>query len=277
MVKKKEMIRQIIAHIFLCLASIVFILPFVWLVSTSLKPDEQIFAFPLIWIPDPFKWSNYPIALEYFPFLTCLKNTLYITIPSVIGTLISCSLVAYGFSRIKWVGRDILFFILLSTLMLPFQVTMIPLFVIFKQLAWINTFKPLYVPTFFGTVFFIFLLRQFFLTIPMELSDAAKIDGASEFFIYSRVLLPLSKPALGVVALFQFIWRWNDFLGPLIYLHDESKYPISLGLEFFQGEYEVEWSLLMAASTVTIVPIIILFFLTQRTFIQGISLTGIKE
>jgi len=275
--KKKKIIQQTIAHISLCLGSIVFILPFIWLVSTSLKPDEQLFAFPPIWIPNPIKWSNYPRALEYFPFFTCLKNTLYFTIPSVIGTLISCSLVAYGFSRIKWIGRDVFFFVLLSTLMLPFQVTMIPLFIMFKHLNWINTFKPLYVPRFFGEAFFIFLLRQFFMTIPMELSDAAKVDGASEFFIYSRIILPLSKPALAVVALFQFIWRWNDFLGPLIYLNDESKYPISLGLEFFQTQYDVEWSLLMAASTVTILPIIILFFFTQRTFIQGISLTGIKE
>lgn len=274
----KKIIKQIIAHAFLVLGSAIFILPFVWLVSTSLKPDSQLFAFPPIWIPNPIKWGNYPEALQYFPFFTCMKNTLYIAVPSVVGTVMSCSFVAYGFSRIEWPGREILFFVLLSTLMIPFQVIMIPLFVTFKNLGWLNTFKPIYVPRFFAVeAFFVFLLRQFFLTVPKELSDSAKIDGASEFLVYWRIILPLARPALAVVALFQFMWRWNDLLRPLIYLNEESKYPVALGLGFFQGQYEVEWSLLMAASTVVLLPIIILFFFTQKTFIQGITLTGMKQ
>ena len=223
-----------------------------------------------------FEWSNYTRGLVFIPFFQQLKNTLIISIFSVIGTLLSCSLVAYGLAKIDWKGRNTLFVIMISTMMLPAQVTMIPVFAIFVKLHWIDTFLPLIVPTFLGTPFFIFLLRQFFLTIPKELSEAARLDGCSEFGIYRRVIMPLSKPALATVGLFTFMGAWNEFMGPLIYLLDEKNYTLSLGLAMFTGQYGNEYGMLMAVSTVVTIPIIVLFFFTQRTFIQGMTMSGIK-
>jgi multiple sugar transport system permease protein len=274
--KFRKLLKKLLIHLVLIGVGISFLLPFYWLISTSLKSDTQLFQMPPAWIPSPAQWKNYPEALSYIPFLTYLKNTLFICAMTVLGTVISCSLVGYSFSRIRWRGRNILFIILLSTMMLPFQVTMIPVLIIFKTLGWVGSFKPLIVPSFLGSAFFIFLLRQFFMTIPYELSDAAKIDGCSEFGIYSRIILPLAKPALATVVLFTFIGAWNDFLGPLIYLSQESQYTLSLGLQAFISQHGAEWSLLMAASTVMIMPIVVLFFFTQKTFIQGITLTGLK-
>lgn len=256
--------------------SAVFFFPFLWLVSTSVKPDAQIMVMPPKWIPHPFQWNNYSEGLTFVPFPLFLRNTLIICLANVIGVLLSCPLVAYGLSIIPWKGRDILFIIILSTMMLPYQVVMVPLFTIFTRLGWIDTFLPLIVPAFLGNAFFIFLLRQFFMTIPKDLIDAAKIDGCSDFQTYRRIVLPLSKPVLATVALFTFMGAWNDFLGPLIYLFDQSKYTVSLGLAMFSSQYGSYWGMLMAVSTVVTVPIIILFFFTQRTFIQGITLTGIK-
>lgn len=261
----------------LVVLSAVFFLPFLWLLSTSVKPDSQIMVMPPKWIPHPFQWSNYSEGLTFVPFLTFLKNTLIICAANVIGVLISCPLVAYGLSIIPWRGRDILFIIVLSTMMLPFQVVMVPLFTVFTWLRWIDTFLPLTVPAFLGNAFFIFLLRQFFMTIPKDLIDAAKIDGCTEFQTYRRIVLPLSKPVLATIALFAFMGSWNDFLGPLIFLFDQSKYTVSLGLAMFTSQYGSYWGMLMAVSTVVTVPIIILFFFTQRTFIQGITLTGLKQ
>jgi multiple sugar transport system permease protein len=274
--KNQGILHSIFVHGLLVVVGLTFFLPFFWLISTSLKNDTQLFHFPPIWIPWPLKWSNYPKALAYIPFFTYVKNTLVISFLNVLGTVISCSLVAYSFARIPWKGRNFFFIVLLSTMMIPYQVTLIPVLIIFKHLGWVGSIKPLVVPAFFGSAFFIFLLRQFFMSIPMELSDAARIDGCSEFGIYWRVMLPLSRPAMATVMLFTFIGAWNDFLGPLIYLSDESQYTLSLGLQQFLSQHGAEWSLLMAASTVMILPIIILFFFTQRTFIQGIALTGIK-
>ena len=221
-------------------------------------------------------WSNYSKGLVFIPFFNQLKNTLIVCIFSVIGTLLSSSLVAYGLSKIEWKGRNLLFMILLSTMMLPYQVVMVPVFAIFVWLGWVDTFLPLIVPTFLGNAFFIFLLRQFFLTIPKDLSEAAKLDGCSEFDIYRRIIVPLSKPALAMVGLWTFMGAWNEFLLPLIYLPDERKYTLSLGLAMFLGQYGNEYGMLMAVSTVITIPIIILFFFTQRTFIQGITMSGIK-
>ncbi len=268
--------RKGIVYIALCLLGAAFILPFFWLVSTSLKPDAQLFKFPPIWIPNPIKWSNYPDALNYIPFGLYLGNTLAIAIPATLGVMVSSSVVAYGFSRIDWPGRDVVFFVLVCTMMLPYQVTMIPLFLVFRNLGWVGTFKPLIIPAFFGAPFSIFLLRQFYMTLPMELSDAARIDGCSEFGIYGRIILPLSKPALATVGLFSFMGHWNDFMAPLIYLEDDAKYTLALGLQQFQRQFGMEWGMLMATSVVISVPIIVLFFLTQKTFIQGIALTGMK-
>jgi multiple sugar transport system permease protein len=262
----------------LALCSLSFLLPFLWMVSTSLKDTPQTFHVPPIWVPWPMRPQNYPEALTRQPFGLFLVNTLQYAVPSSIGALLSCSIVAYGFSRVRWPGRNVLFFVCLCTLMIPFQVRMIPLYLIFKNLGWLNTYNPLVIPAFFGDAYYIFLLRQFFMTIPQELSEAARIDGANELQILGRVILPLARPAIAVVALFQFMWAWNDYLGPLIYLRDPDKFPIALGLQRFVGQFveELAWPYLMAASTVTILPIIVLFFVTQRTFIEGITVSGIK-
>ncbi len=268
--------RVVATHAALIALSVVSLLPFAWMVATSLKTDSQVHAYPPVWLPSPLLWANYPKAIHYIPFLHYMANTLFVCFFTVLGTLVSCSLVAYSFAKIRWPGRDALFVLVLATLMLPGQVTMIPVFVIFRWLGWIGSYKPLIVPHFFGSAFFIFLLRQFFLTIPQELSDAAKVDGAGELSIYRKVILPLSKPALITVGLFTFIGAWNDFLGPLLYLNDDSKYTLSLGLQQFVGQHGQEWQLLMAAATVMVLPIIILFLTAQKSFVKGIALTGLK-
>lgn len=272
----KERIYKVILYLLCVGAGITFILPFIWLVSTSFKTNSQIFVFPPQWIPNPVVWENYIMAVTRIPFLLYFKNTLIIVISSVIGIVLSSSIVAYGFSRIEFPGREFLFFIVLSTMMIPFPVTMIPLYIMFRRIGWLNTYNPLIIPSFFGAPFFIFLLRQFFRTIPRNLSDAAKIDGCTEFGIYARIILPLSKPALAVTIIFQFLWTWNDFLGPMIYLYDQKKYTLALGLRLFQTAHQVEWSYLMAASTLFVLPAIILFFFTQKFFVEGINLTGMK-
>lgn len=256
--------------------SIIFITPFVWMISTSLKTGPSSIASPPQWIPDPFVWSNYPTALDKIHFLTALRNTLIYAVPAVLGTVLSCSLVAYGFARIRWPGRDIVFVVLLGTMMLPGQVTFIPLYVIYAKLGWVGTFLPLIIPTFLGNPFFIFLLRQFFLGIPSELSDAARIDGAGELRILTRVIVPLSWPALITVGLFTFIDKWTDFFGPLVYLQDPSLQPLSLALQTFQSAHKTDWPLSMAASVVITAPLVIIYFFAQRKFIEGITLTGIK-
>ncbi len=222
-------------------------------------------------------FRHYVKGIEGFHFSLFLQNTLRIALFSVIGTVLSSSWVAFGFSIIEWRGRDKLFYLMLATMMLPPQVTMIPVFVIFKSLGWCNTYLPLIVPTFLGNAFFIFLLRQFFLTIPKDLIDAARVDGCSTFRIYWQIVLPLSVPALATVALFTFMWSWNDFMGPLIYVVDEAKYTLSLGLAMFKGRFASRYGEMMAVSVLLTLPIIVLFFFTQKTFIQGIKTSGMKN
>ena len=246
------------------------------MLSTSLKPDQQLYAYPPTWIPNPFNWANYPNSVTYIPFFLYLRNTVTIAVLSTVGVLISCSMVAYSLSRIPWPGRQALFVLTVATLMLPDTVTLIPLFLVFKNLGWVGDFRPLIIPSFFGQALYIFLLRQFFMTIPMELSEAARIDGASEVRIYRSIILPLVKPALATVAIFEFIAKWRDYLRPLIYLNDQDLYVLSLGLYQYSSQYGREWGLLMAASVLITLPIILLFFFTQKTFVQGITLTGIK-
>lgn len=268
--------QPIVVQILLVIAGLAFLVPFLWMLSTSLKVDTQIFVYPPIWIPNPFAWENYPKAISYINYLKYFENTLIIAIVSTVGVVISSSLVAYSLARLRWPGRDLLFVLTLSTMMLPFAVTLIPLFIVFKTFGWIDTFNPLIVPHFFGSAFFIFLLRQFFMTIPQDLSDAARIDGASELGIFIRIMIPLTRPALATVGLLQFLNSYRDFLGPLIYLTTETKYTLSIGLTMYSSMHATEWSLLMAASMIMTAPIIVLFFFTQRTFVQGITLTGIK-
>lgn len=274
--KQLDILIKIIFYVLLSGLSIIFILPFLWMISTALKAPEQVWVFPPQWIPNPILWKNFPEALKSMNFTLHLKNTLIITGFTMCGTLLSSSLVAYGFAMFRFKFREILFMLLLSTMMLPSQVTIIPLFIVFTSLGWVNTFKPLIIPSFFGSPFFIFLLRQFFLTIPKELNEAAIIDGAGYFTIYRRIVLPLSKPAIASVAIFQFMGAWNDFFGPLIYLNQMDKYPLSLALYAFRGIYSTDWQYLMAASIVVTLPCLVIFFLAQRYFIQGIALTGMK-
>ena len=263
-------------HILLTGGAILFTIPFLWMVSTSLKAPADILLVPPKWIPDPIVWRNYPEAWTSLPFNKFLLNTCTITLFSIIGTVFSCPLVAFSFSRLRFPGRDFWFVVLIATMMLPMHVTMIPRFILFQKLGWLNTFNPLIVPAYFGSAFYIFLLRQFFMTLPRELDDAAVIDGCNTFGIYWQIILPLAKPALAAVAVFSFISNWNAFLAPLIYLTDMEKMTIAVGLQMFRGQYTTEMHLLMAASTVAVLPILIVFFIAQKYFIQGIVLTGMK-
>jgi multiple sugar transport system permease protein len=267
---------KIITYIIVTLGAFISIIPFLWMLSTSLKAPSEVLLFPPKWIPSRPMFSNYREIFNFLPFFTFIKNSVIVTFASMVGQIISSSLVAFGFGRMRFPGRDALFMVMLSTLMLPYAVTMIPVYVIFRSLGWLNTFKPLIVPAFLGNPFFIFLLRQFIMTIPIELDEAAKIDGCSSFRIFYQIIIPLCKPALTAVVVFSFVGSWNDFLAPLIYLSDIEKYTISVGLRMFQGQYGTYFHLLMAASTVALLPVLILFFFAQRYFIEGITLTGLK-
>lgn len=268
--------QRIATHAALIILSLIFITPFFWMFTGSLKTEADLNALPITWLPQTIDLGNYIYGLQALPFALYIVNTLAICLCSMIGAVLASSFVAYGIARIDWPLRTPLFIIILGTTMIPFYVTMVPLFTLFRNIGWVDTYLPLIVPTFFGVPFYIFLLRQFFLTIPRDLSDAAKIDGANELSIFFRLILPLSKPALAAVALFQFLISWSDFLGPLIYLSNQNHYTVSLGLSFFQGQYNTEYGAMMAVSVVLVIPVIILFFFAQRTFIQGITLTGVK-
>jgi len=301
-------IQRFCVYALLGLGSLTFGLPLLWMISTGVKPVDQTMSMPPQWLPYRLyvqkdgmlteinearardlpadkiikkvapRWSNFAKALEAMKmFQTYLKNTLILCVLTVIGTVLSSSLAAYGFSRVEWRGRNHLFLVALATMMVPFPVTMVPMYCLFHWLGWIGTLKPLWVGSFFAGAFNVFLLRQFFMTLPKDLSEAARIDGCSEFRIFWQIYLPLCRPALLVVALFQFMYTWNDFLGPLIYLTKQEDYTLALGLQLFQSQHGgTEWHYLMAASTLVALPIIVLFFFTQKSFIEGISMTGIK-
>ena len=264
--------------------SIFFLLPLIWMIVTAVKPLDETMKTPPVWIPSKLLIGNFSEAfaynskdLGYVPFLVYGKNTLFVTILAVIGSVISNSLVAYSFARIPWRGREWLFGITLATMMVPGPVLMVPMYALFKDFGWIGTFRPLWVPSFFGSAFNIFLLRQFLRTIPMELSEAAKIDGASEWRTFIDVIIPLTRPALVVIAIFTFLWAWNDFMGPLLYLTDQQTFTLSMGLQFFQSQHTgTPWNLLMAASLIVIAPVIVVFFFAQKVFIKGIATTGLK-
>jgi multiple sugar transport system permease protein len=282
--KRRNLLATLGIEVVLIAMSVVFLFPLLWLISTALKPIEETMRIPPVWIPSRLQWNNFVDAmtygankLGYIPFLVYARNTLILCVLVVAGTVASNTVVAYAFARLKWKGRDAMFAATLATMMVPFPVLMVPTFALFRHLEWIGTFRPLWVPAWFGSAFSIFLLRQFFRTIPFELSEAAKIDGASEWRVFRDVVLPLCKPAIAVVALFSFMGTWNDFLGPLIYLLDQKTFTLALGLQFYQSQHGgTQWNLLMAASTIVVAPVIVLFFFTQRLFIQGIALTGLK-
>jgi len=276
-------IVEVLKYVLLIILAVSFMLPFYWMASSALKDDSQVFTVPPIWIPIPAHWNNFWDAWTIQDFNLFLVNTVVrYAAPATIGAVLSSAIVAYGFSRVRWPGRDLLFSLCLATMMIPGQVRLVPLFITFRHLGWLNSFKPLVIPAFFGNAYFIFLLRQFFLTIPQELSDAARIDGASEFGILFRIILPLARPALAVVGLFSFMWAWNDYFGPLVYISKRSHWTIALGIAKLRSAiYEVGYSrldypYLMAVSAIVTVPILLAFFFAQRTFIEGISLTGLK-
>jgi ABC-type glycerol-3-phosphate transport system permease component len=274
--KWKRKMKNLVIYLLLTVFAAIVLFPFIWMVLTALKPNWMIYLLPIQWIPDEPQWGNFAEVFNRLPFWLYTKNTLILVFWNIVGTLLSCTIVAYGFARLNAPGKNILFLIMLSTMMLPPAVTMIPVFYIFKELGWINTFNPLTFPAFFASPFFVFLLRQFFMTIPNELEEAAKIDGAKLHQIIWFIILPLAKPALTTVAIFTFIGVWNDFFGPLIYLNDSDLYTMALGITFFVKEQFVEWNILMAASVLMIIPCLLIFFFAQRYFIEGITLTGTK-
>lgn len=274
---------QLLKYTILIVLSISFIFPFYWMISSAMKNDAQVFSVPPVWFPMPAYPENFWNAWSTHNFNQYLINTIVLfAIPLTIGVTISSAFVAYGFARVRWYGRDAFFFICVATMMIPYQVTMVPLFITFKNLGWVNSYLPLVVPGFFGAPYFIFMLRQFYLTLPQELSDAARIDGANELGIFWKIILPLVKPALIVVALFTFMNAWNEYLQPLIYINDDDLYPIALGVNSLRqtisqiGDTRLAYPYLMAVSTLVTMPIAVAFFFTQRTFIEGISLTGLK-
>lgn len=257
--------------------AVLLLIPLVWMISSSLKGPDEVFSPGVGLIPEDIRWENYAEAFEAMPVLLYTRNTVIITGLCILGYLLSGSIVAYAFARLRWPGRDIWFLILLSTMMLPPQVSIIPLFAIFRELGWIDTFYPLIVPAYLsGWPFFIFLMRQFFLTIPQELTEAGRVDGASHLRIYASIILPLTKPALATVAIFAFLLHWNDFFGPLIFLTSDSKFTLALGLTVFASQHPSEWSILMAVSLIMLLPTLVVFFFCQRYFVQGIALTGTK-
>jgi multiple sugar transport system permease protein len=275
--RTRKLLGDCIVYIILLMLTVIILIPPVWMLSTALKDDGEVFKFPPEWIPEKLQWENFRRGLTFMPFGKYFFNTTMITLLCTLGNVMSCSLVAFGFARLRARTRDALFLLVLSTMMLPSQVTMIPVFVMFRNLGWIDTFYPLIVPSFFGNAFYIFLLRQFYMSIPIELDESAKIDGCGPFGIYAKLILPLSKPALASVAIFSFMGHWNDFMGPVIYLNSRSKLTVSVALSRFTGMYGLTaWNLLMAVSLVAVLPCVILFFFTQRYFIQGVVITGLK-
>ena len=280
----RRRLTPVVRHALLIAVGALFVLPFYWMVISSLKETTAVFTRPIVWFPlDPL-WDNYPTAATYprFPFLRFTWNSTYYAGLVMMGAVVSCAAVGYGFARLRFPGRTILFGITLATMMVPTMVTFIPTYVLFKTIGdivgrpLIGTYVPLIAPAFFGNAFFIFMVRQFFKQLPWELTEAAKVDGASEFRIFWQIMLPLVRPSLMVVAVFTFLWTWHEFFGPLVYLSDNSKFPLSLGLFAFKARRTSDWGPMMAASVMATAPLIVVFFFTQRYFLQGVSLTGIK-
>lgn len=274
---RRRLLPSVFYSLLLISGSVVFIMPFAWMLSTSLKKSGAVFQFPPQWIPDPIVWENYVTAIRVMDFPVLLKNTVLVTSLSMVGAMATSALAAYSFARLRFPARDVIFVVVLATMMLPSWVTLIPVYIIFRNLKMIDTLWPLIIPSFFGGgAFNIFLLRQFFMTLPFELDDAAKIDGCSNFRTFWNILLPLCKPALGAIAVFQFVGHWNDFFGPLIYLHSAKNMTLAVGLYRFKGPFSVEWNYLMAATVMVAIAPIVVYFLAQRYFIEGVVMSGMK-
>jgi multiple sugar transport system permease protein len=270
------LVNRMVVYGLVIAGAILFSVPFIWMLSTSVKPGYEVFKVPPVWIPSKWEWDNYWVPWSSLPFLSFYRNTAIIAIFDILATLASSSLVSFAFARMRFRGRDLLFILVLSTMMLPSQVTLIPVYVLWSKLRLVNTLWPLMIPTLFGSAFNIFLLRQYMMTIPLAMDDAARIDGASWFQIYSRIMLPLSAPALGVVAIYEFTFRWNDFLGPLIYLNDPQNFTITLGLQLLNSQYVTQTQQIMAQTIISIIPVLVVFFVAQRYYLQGLVITGVK-
>lgn len=260
----------------LIVGAVVVLIPFIWMLVSSIKPPADILVYPPEWIPRTVRLENYTELFEVAPFGRYILNTAVITGLSIVGQVVSSALVGYGFARMRFPGRDILFTVMIGTIIIPFEVTVIPNFILFTKLGWRNTILPLVVPTFFGAPFFIFLFRQFFKAIPGEFADAARIDGAGELAIFWRIWMPLSRPAIATCTIFTFVGTWNDYLRPLIFLTDQKNQTISIGLAAFQGYYVSEWHYIMAGSVLAMLPVLIVFFFAQRLFIEGAVISGLK-
>lgn len=268
--------KGVAVRVGLIIATLFFVLPFYWMVNSAVKTTGELTQFPPTLIPQVFDFGNFYRAVTYIPFGTFLLNSIILTAGITIGAAVSNPLIAYGFSRIKWPGRDFVFGICMATIFLPFPVLIVALFDIFAKLGWIDTFLPMIVPAFFGQPFFIFLMRQFYLSLPNEISEAARIDGANEFQVFLHIIMPLAKPAIAAVVIFAAVQAWGEFLTPLLFLQDETKYPLSIGLQFYRQSHDVAYNLLMAASTLIVVPIVALFIAFQRFFIQGVTAGSVK-
>ena len=274
----KAVIRKsILPHFWLSLVGVIFLLPFIWLVLTSLKSPEEMFAIPVKWLPSKPQWDNYIKIFQTVPFFLYIRNTLFLIVVNIIGTIISAPLVAYSITKVDWKGRNLVFMLIMATMILPPQVTMIPIYIIFSQLGWVNTYLPLTVGAFFGGAFNIFLLRQFLLGVPKDLSEAARIDGANDWGIFWKIMFPLMIPPLATIAIFTFNGVWNDFTGPLIYLNDPHLWTVALGLQNFQSEHGSQWGLLMAGGTIFALPSVIIYFIGQRyLMLAGTALSSFR-
>lgn len=266
--------KKILSYVLMTVIGIILIIPLLWMVFTSLKPMEEIVRYPPTFFPEKIVWENYLDTIADFPFWRYARNTLFITVLVVIGNVLSNSFIAYGFAKLDFPGKKLMFALVLSTMMIPGFVTMIPQYVLFSKIGWVGTYLPLIVPSFFGNAFNIFLMRQFYLSINNELIEAAEIDGANHLYIWSHLMLPLTKPALITIAINSFNAAWNDFLGPLLYIQDQEKYTLQIGLQVFQNQATTQWNYLMAGATLVLIPTILLFFFAQRYFIEGMDLTG---
>ncbi|OFM94119.1 sugar ABC transporter ATP-binding protein [Enterococcus sp. HMSC069A01] len=266
--------KKILSYVLMTVIGIILIIPLLWMVFTSLKPMEEIVRYPPTFFPEKIVWENYLDTIAAFPFWRYARNTLFITVLVVIGNVLSNSFIAYGFAKLDFPGKKLMFALVLSTMMIPGFVTMIPQYVLFSKIGWGGTYLPLIVPSFFGNAFNIFLMRQFYLSINNELIEAAEIDGANHLYIWSHLMLPLTKPALITIAINSFNAAWNDFLGPLLYIQDQEKYTLQIGLQVFQNQATTQWNYLMAGATLVLIPTILLFFFAQRYFIEGMDLTG---
>ena len=274
--KARKSFNKLLIYAILIFVAGVCLVPFLWMVSTSLKSARAIFVYPPEWLPNPVNWRNYSDTWTIVPFGTFFKNTVTIAALCTIGTLISSSMAAFGFARLRFKGQGFLFAVMLATMMIPWEITAVPLYVEFNALGWIDTLKPLIVPSFFGSAFNIFLLRQFFYSVPYDLDEAALIDGCRPLDIYLRIMLPIIRPGLVAVAIFQIVSAWNDFMGPLIFLNRQENFTMTLGLNLFRNSYMTEWDHLMAAATFTTIVPIIIFFFGQKQLIGGIATSGLK-